>query len=107
MVATATSVASHRMLTHAALFMASRTYADDAIEAVADRLAARHAWSAGERKQHLDRLRDIRRTSAMHAVYDRASVPTARDSATLDAYFGHLDNEYRRGQKTLEDTEDL
>jgi hypothetical protein len=100
-------MAGRRLLTHAALFNASQTYPNDTIEAIADRLAARHHWTAEERSLHLDRLRDIRRTSAMIAIHGRALVPAERTQAALDVFFASIDRAFVRGQQTLEDTEDL
>jgi len=93
-------------LTHTALFMLVRTFPDDSLETIADRLVTRYGWTAEERRYHLDRMFDIRRTTALVATFDRISVPVVRTPANLDAFLSSFDARYVDAQRVLRDLEE-
>jgi len=75
----------HVQLTHTALYMQLQLSPAGELDSIADRLASHYAWTAEERRRHLSRLYDIRRTTALDLLHEKTLAPLARAPSNVDA----------------------
>ena len=93
-------------LTHSVLFNTTMAHPNNTPAVLADRLAARHGWTAEERQYHYERLYDLRRTTALLAVFQHSSLPTAHTTAQLETLAATIDERFLDGQRTLDDLDE-
>jgi hypothetical protein len=89
-------------LTHAALLIQLQHHPDETVEDIADRLAAELGWNPEERRQHTDRLYDIRRTAAAVQLQEKQRIPLDRTQGNVDAYFRDLDRRLVKSQEYMD-----
>jgi hypothetical protein len=82
------------------------THPTESPAVIADRLAVRYSWTAEERQQHLERLYDITRTTALLTVYQHAFLPSVRTPARLDAFVATRDGRFVDAQHMLDNLDE-